>query len=157
MNIQSPDGPSHALVSAESEMPPLKSSPAQRSLGRSVGAIEAGIFTVVVLSLVTDQILHVLSVYPPWGQPMHEPGLNALALGYRIVFTVLGGYVTARLSPDSSLRLVWILACIGLFFGTVGAISTIPMHLGPAWYPIALALTAVPCTWGGGVLGRRRD
>jgi hypothetical protein len=158
MNIHSPEGPDNALVSAEDgEVPALKSSAAPRSVGRSIAAIAAGFLTVVVLSLATDQALHVLSVYPPWGQPMHEPGLNALALAYRIVFTVLGGYVTARLSPDSSLRLVWILAFIGLFFGTVGAISTIPMHLGPAWYPIALALTAVPCTWGGGALGRKRD
>ena len=55
-----------------------------RRLGRSVFAVFLGFVTVVVLSLGTDQILHVLKVYPPWGQPMYQPGqtihLRALAL-----------------------------------------------------------------------------
>ena len=123
-----------------------------RRLWRSTGAVLAGFLTVVVLSLGTDQVLHVLGVYPPWGQSMHEPGLNLLALTYRIVYTVVGGYVTARLAPHAPMRHVWVLAAIGLVLGTAGAIATIPMDLGPAWYPIALAVTAVPCTWLGGAL-----
>ena len=35
-----------------------------------------------------------------------------------------------------------------------GAIATIPMNLGPSWYPIALMVTALPCAWLGGVLQR---
>ena len=41
---------------------------------------------------------------------------------------------------------------IGFVLGTTGAIATIPMHLGPAWYPIAIAATALPCAWLGGML-----
>jgi hypothetical protein len=99
----------------------------------------------------------VLQVYPPWGQPMYDPGLNLLALSYRIVYTVVGGYITARLAPHSPMRHVWALGVIGLVVGTAGAITTIPMHLGPAWYPIALAVTALPCTWLGGVVYRKRQ
>jgi hypothetical protein len=44
-----------------------------------------GFMTVVVLSLGTDQVLHVVQVYPPWGQPMYDPWLNLLALSYRSV------------------------------------------------------------------------
>jgi hypothetical protein len=124
---------------------------------RSTAAVLAGFLTVVVLSLGTDQLLHVLGVYPPWGQSMPEPGLNLLALSYRIVYTVLGGYVTASLAPHAPMRHVWVLAAIGLVFGTAGAIATIPMNMGPAWYPIALAVTAVPCTWLGGALYRGRQ
>lgn len=127
-----------------------------RRLGRSIIAVVAGFLTVVVLSLGTDQLLHVLKVYPPWGQPMHEAGLNALALSYRLVYTVLGYYLTARLAPYAPMRHVWILAGIGLVMGTFGAIATIPMHLGPAWYPIAIAATALPCAWLAGVLYRAR-
>jgi len=117
---------------------------------RPLGAVAAGFLSVVVLSLGTDQLLHVLDVYPPWGQPMREPSLNALALSYRLVITVFGGYVTARLSPREPMRDVWILAFIGLAMGTLGAIGSIPLNLGPAWYPIAIAVTAVPCTVLGG-------
>jgi len=128
-----------------------------RRLWRSAGAVLLGFFAVVVLSLGTDQVLHVLEVYPPWGQPMYDPGLLLLALAYRSVYTVAGGYITAKLAPHAPMRHVLVLGIIGLVLGTVGAIATIPMNLGPPWYPIALAVTGLPFTWLGGVLHRRRQ
>lgn len=128
--------------------------PAPRRLLRSTGAILLGFFTVVVLSLGTDEVLHLLKVYPPWGQSMHEPALNFLALSYRIVYTILGSYIAARLAPRNPMLHAWILGFIGLAIGTLGAIATIPMNLGPAWYPIAIAVTALPCAWIGGALHR---
>jgi hypothetical protein len=124
---------------------------------RSVAAIVVGFLAVVVLSLGIDQVLHILKVYPPWGDPMPQPGLNALALSYRIVFTIFGSYLAARLAPRNPMRHAMILGFIGLFFGTVGAVTTIPMHLGPAWYPIAIAVTALPCAWIGGALYRSKQ
>ena len=123
-----------------------------RRLGRSVLAVFLGFVTVVVLSLGTDQILHALKVYPPWGQPMYEPGLNLLALSYRIVYTILAMYVTAKYAPYSPMRHVWVAGTIGFVVGIVGVIAAIPLNLGPIWYPIAIALTALPCAWLGGVL-----
>jgi hypothetical protein len=122
-------------------------------MARSIVAVGAGFLTVVVLSLATDQLLHVLDVYPAWGQPMYETGLNALALSYRIVYTLLGGFITVRLAPRAPMRHGTILAMIGLAAGTAGAIVAITQaDLGPSWYPIALAVTAYPCTWFGGRL-----
>jgi hypothetical protein len=126
-----------------------------RRLGRSAAAVFLGFITVVVLSLGTDQLLHVLQVYPPWGQPMYDPGLNLVALSYRIVYTVVGGYITARLAPHSPMGHALALGIVGLAVGAAGTIATIPMHLGPSWYPIAIALTALPCAWLGGALQRR--
>jgi hypothetical protein len=123
-----------------------------RRLSRSVGAVFLGFFAVVVLSLGTDQLLHVLKVYPPWGEPMYDSGLLLLALFYRIVYTVAGSYITAKFAPYSPMGHAWTLGVIGLIAGTAGAIATIPMHLGPAWYAIAIAVTALPCAWLGGVL-----
>ena len=126
-------------------------------MARSIVAVAAGFLTVVVLSLATDQLLHVLDVYPPWGQPMYETGLNALALSYRIVYTLLGGFITARLAPHTPMRHVMVLALIGLAAGTAGAIVAITQaDLGPSWYPIALAVTAYPVTWLGGKGGSGR-
>lgn len=126
------------------------------SILRSTGAILTGFFTVAVLSLATDQVLHVLEVYPPWGEPMNEPGLNLLALSYRILYTILGGYLTARLSPHSPMRHVFVLGVLGVVIAAAGAAAAITMaDLGPNWYPIALALTGFPCVWLGGVAHRR--
>jgi hypothetical protein len=116
-----------------------------------------GFVAVVVLSLATDQILHVLKVYPPWGQPMPDPGDNALALAYRCVYGVAGGYLTVRFAPRAPMRHALILGAIGTVVGAIGAAATIPMNLGPAWYPIALALSGLPTAWLGGRLFLRRQ
>lgn len=124
---------------------------------KSAAAVFLGFLAVVVLSLGTDEVLHVLHVYGPWNQPMNEPGLNLLALSYRIVYTVSGGYITARLAPRAPMKHVWILAIIGLIAGIGGVFAGMKMHMGPLWYPIAIAVTAVPCTvLGGAISGRGR-
>ena len=122
---------------------------------RSTLAVLAGVLPVVAISLATDQILHVLKVYPPWRDPMYQPGLNALALSYRMVYGVLGGYLTARFSPQNPMRHALILGALGFIVSMAGLFATLPMHIGPAWYPIALAVTAVPCAWLGGRLVTR--
>lgn len=120
-----------------------------RRLWRSIVAVFAGMAAVIVLSLGTDEMLQVAGVFPPPGNAMPEPGLNLLALLYRCVYSILGAYITATLAPRNPLRHVGIFALIGFTLGTAGAIVTIPMNLGPAWYPILLALSAPPCAWLG--------
>ena len=127
-----------------------------RRLGRSTLAIVTGFISVAVLSLATDQVLHVLEVYPPWGQAMYDPGLNLLALAYRVVYTVLGGYITAALAPRNPMRHALIGGAIGFVLAGVGTLATMNMNLGPMWYPVALVLTAVPCMWLGAIIHRAR-
>lgn len=129
---------------------------APRHLGRSTLALLAGFVAVVVLSLGTDQILHVLGVYPPWGEPMNDPGLNLLALTYRCVYGALGSFIVARLAPRNPMRHALILGGIGFVLSLAGAASAIAMELGPVWYPIALVITAIPAAWLGGALAQRR-
>lgn len=119
-------------------------------LGRSVLAVSAGFVVVVVLSLGADEVLHLLKVYPPWGVPMYEPGLNLLALTYRSVFTFIGGYVTARLAPHSPMRHVLVGCGIGLVLGSLGVLAATTTELGPIWYPVAVAITGPLFNWLGG-------
>ena len=129
---------------------------AKPSIGRSLWAVAAGFLTVVILSTVVDQIFHMLDVYPPWGQPMPETGDNALALSYRIVITILGGWITARLAPRNAMKHVWILGLIGFGVGVAAAIATIPLNWGPAWYPVLIPITGLPATILGGWLYTRK-
>jgi hypothetical protein len=122
---------------------------------RSVAAVLLGTVVTVGLSLGTDQLLHVLAVYPPWGEPMWDPRLNLLALVYRCVYGVMGSFVTAWSAPRSPMRHVLAGGLIGFVASTAGAIVAIDMKLGPSWFPITLALTALPCAWLGGVLHRQ--
>jgi short subunit fatty acids transporter len=123
---------------------------------RSVAAVLAGFLAVAVLSLVTDQILHVLQVYPPWGEPMWDPKLNLLAFTYRTVYSIVGGYLAASLAPHRRMRHVVALGILGTIAGTAGVIATWNLGFGPRWYPIALALTGLPCVWLGGAIFTRR-
>ena len=128
-----------------------------RRLLRSAAALLLGFFAVVVLSLGTDQVLHVLDVYPPWGQPMYGTGLNLLALAYRSVYAVVGSYIAARFAPRNPMRHALALGVVGLVLSVAGAIAAITLaDLGPNWYPVALVLTALPCAWLGGALYRVR-
>ena len=127
-----------------------------RNVWRSTVAVVAGVISVIVLSLGTDEMLQVAGVLPQPGEAMPEPGLNLLALGYRCAFNVVGAYITALLAPRRPLRHVQLFALIGFVLGTIGAIVTIPMKLGPAWYPILLTLSALPCAWLGWLIYRAR-
>ena len=93
---------------------------------------------------------------------MRDPGLNLLALSYRILYAFAGGYLTAALAPSSPMRHVVALGILGFVAGSAGAVAAITVaDLGPDWYPIAiaLALSAFPSVWlGGRVHGtRQRD
>ncbi len=126
--------------------------PVPRRRWRSVGAVVAGFLAIVALSLGTDQVLHVLKVYPPWGEPM-AGALFVVATAYRIVYSVLGGYITARLAPHAPARHALILGLIGLVPGIAGVIANIAKpELGPLWYSVAVAVTGPPCAWLGGAL-----
>jgi hypothetical protein len=138
-------------------IPTMTTSPHPRRLGRSAGALLLGFITVVVLSLGTDEILHVLKVYPPWGQSMYDAGLCLLALSYRIVYTIAGNYIAARYAPYAPMGHALALGVVGFIVSGAGAIATIPMHLSPDWYPIAIVVTALPCAWLGGVLYRAKQ
>jgi len=128
-----------------------------RRLGRSAVAIAAAVVANAGLSLATDQLFHVLGVYPAWGEPMHEPGLNALALAYRIGYGVVAGVVVARLAPREPMRHAAILGVVGLVLATLGAVvATTQYDLGPAWYPIALAVVSLPTVWLGAAWHERR-
>jgi len=122
------------------------------NIGRSIWAVVAGILVIIVLSLGLDEILHLAHVYPPWNEPMWDPKLNALALGYRLLFDTFGSYVTAKLAPRRALRHALIGGFIGLVLSMGGVYASTQQHMGPLWYPIFLAISSPITAWIGGTL-----
>lgn len=124
-----------------------------RHIGRSIGALLAGLIAVVILSIGTDVALHAAGVFPPLGQPVAD-ALLLLATVYRTVYAVGGSYITARLAPDRPMQHALAGGAVGLALSIVGAVVT--WNKGPAsgphWYPLALVATALPCAWLGGRL-----
>ncbi len=119
----------------------------------SAGAILAGFLTGAVLSLGTDEMLHRLGVFPPWGQPMDDD-LFWVPTVYRLGFNVVGCYWAARLAPNKPLEHALVIGALGFFLGLAGTLATwnhVP-PLGPHWYSIVLLVSALPCAWLGGFL-----
>ncbi len=123
----------------------------RRRRGRSVLAVLAGFVVIFVLSIGTDQILHATGVYPPWGQTMAD-SLFALATVYRILYGVLGCWVTARLAPDRPMAHAMALGVIGVLLSLAGLVFARKQgpEFGPLWYSIAIVAIALPCAWLGG-------
>ncbi len=109
---------------------------------RSIRAVLAGFFAVLLLSVATDAALAGIHPFP-----------FAWATIYRTLYAVVGGYVTARLAPDRPRTHVMILTLVGTALATIGAISTWDKgpDFGPHWYPLSLIVTA-PITILGGKL-----
>ena len=120
---------------------------------RSIGAVLAGFVTVAVLSIAADALLEAVGIFPPPSEGLFVTWMLALALLYRCAFTVLGGYVNARLAPTAPVRHAIILGIIGTVAAIIGTI--VGWDLSAHWYPLALAVTGLPCTWLGGKLGSR--
>jgi hypothetical protein len=122
---------------------------------KSIGAVLAGMIFIVISHTATDFVLESLGIFPPPGQGYLVTWMAVTATIYRSFFTVVGAYITAALAPNRPMLHAVILGVIGTVVGAAAAIATIPMDLGPVWYPIALAVFALPCTWVGGKLKTR--
>jgi len=126
----------------------------QRNILRSVGAVVAGLLVVIIITTATDALLHATGIFPPWGQPMSD-SLFLLAFAYRIVYGIVGGYITARLAPDKPVKHAVVLGAIGFVLSLAGAAATWNRgpEFGPKWYPLALIVIAIPTAWLGGAPG----
>ena len=107
----------------------------------------------IALTLATDELLHRIGVFPPWGASMVGfDGALLLATVYRTVYGVLGSYLTARLAPSRPMGHAMVGGAIGLAVSILGAAVTWNKGpaFGPHWYPLALVVLALPTAWVGG-------
>ena len=124
-----------------------------RQTGRSAIALLAGFLAVVILSVGTDAAMHAIGVLPPMGQPATDMPM-LIALIYRTIYGIVGGYIVARLAPHSPMKHALISGAVGFVLSTAGAVATwsLGTAFGPHWYPLALIATTMPAAWVGGKL-----
>jgi hypothetical protein len=111
---------------------------------RLILSIIAGLLISAILATVTDHIMHVTGVYPPYGQIYYDTDLFLLASAYRAIYAILGAYVTAVIARKKSRKAVLILGITGAALAIAGLIAM--WGMGPAWYPVSLAVLAIPFT-----------
>ena len=118
-------------------------------LGRSVWAVFAGVLFIILVTTLVDIVLHLTHVYGPMTEPLTDR-LAVLATAYRIPISIAGGWLTARLAPAKPMKHAMILGAVGTVLGLLGVVATWNKGMGPHWYPIALAVLAIPQSWAGG-------
>ena len=128
-----------------------------RRILRSIGAVLAGLLTIIVLSIGTDVVMYAAGVFH---DEMADP-LWLIPTAYRTIYGVLGCYVAARLAPPppegSPMGHAMVLGLIGVALGVIGFFLTRNKpDLGPTWYSIAVFAIALPCAWLGGKLESTR-
>lgn len=118
---------------------------------RSILSILAGVAFVIVVTTLVDIVLYVNDIYPQSGQPLSD-ALAVLATSYRVIIGIMGAWLTAWLAPSKPMKHALILGGIGMALGLIGIAVTWGKELGPVWYPIAVAVLAIPQSWVGGRL-----
>jgi len=129
---------------------------------KNTGAIVIGFLITLILTRGTDILLEITGIFPTV-EEQQKFGFNILwmnivAIVYRIGFTILGGYLTAKISVSRPMRNVRILGIIGTVIAIIGniVVSQIPemANVLPLWFSIALVVIAFPSVWFGGKLAK---
>ena len=127
---------------------------------KNIGAVIAGFLLTLILTRGMDILLESIGFFPTV-EEQQKYGFNILwmnivAIAYRIAFTILGGYVTVKLSANRPMRNVNILGIVGTIVAIIGniVVSQIPemANVLPLWFSVALVLIAYPSVWTGGKL-----
>lgn len=124
---------------------------------KSILAVVVGILVTIIVTMLVDMILHATGVYPPMeaAAPLDDR-LSLIASSYRFVITVGAASLTAILAPWKPMKHALIMGVVGTVLGLVGVVATWGKGMGPAWYPVSLAVLAIPeCALGGWLWARR--
>lgn len=123
-----------------------------KQLVKSVGALLAGFFFVVMLSIATDILLTQTQIML---LPLNRNTtiLIWLVILYRTIYSIAGSYITASLAPAQPMRHAMIGGFIGLALSIIGAV--VMREEGPMYYAISLIVLALPSAWLGGKLRLR--
>jgi len=117
--------------------------------GKSIGAVFAGVLFIIVATTLVDVALHVTGVYPPMGASLDDR-LALIATSYRVIISIAGAWLTAKLAPRNPMKHALILGAVGVVLGLGGVVANAYKPMGPTWFPIALVVLAIPQCWLGG-------
>ena len=135
----------------------------EKKIFKSIGAVLAGFILTLILTRGLDILLESTGIFPSVEEQQKHGfnilWMNILAIIYRVVFTIIGGYVTAKLAPSKPMKHVLILGIIGTIIAIIGniVVANIPemANVLPLWFSIALVITAFPSIWIGGKLATK--
>jgi hypothetical protein len=121
---------------------------------RSIGAVAAGLVTLAALCMLTDKLLVAAHLFPsPAAHRPYTLALLAIVVAYCTVYTLMGGYVTARLAPTRPVAHAVVLGVLGMALSTLGTMHQ--WQIGNGWNTITLVAEGIPLCWVGALLWTR--
>jgi hypothetical protein len=121
------------------------------NIPRSIGAVSAGLLTLVVLCVITDALLVKVNLLPsPEAHRPHTLTYLGLVIAYCTVYTLIGGYVTARLAPIRPAAHAVVMGMIGMAVSTLGTMHN--WQIGDGWNAITLVMEGLPLSYIGALL-----
>lgn len=119
-------------------------------------AVIAGLAFTIAIAVGLDFVMHNTGVFSYDSSEMTTSDW-LVAMSYRLVGAVIGGWITAKLAQSRPLFFAIVLGIIGTVIGLAGLLVAWQASpaLGPLWYPLVLVVTAIPCTWLGGKFANR--
>jgi hypothetical protein len=120
-------------------------------IAKSIAAVIAGFAAITILTSIVDAVLTGIDIFPSKPQE-YTSGLLCIALIYRTIFAVLGGFVVAKLAPFRPMNHIIVLAVTGTLIGIAGVITGWDQAGYPHWYSITLTVLTFPAIWYGGRL-----
>lgn len=123
---------------------------------KSIGAVLAGLIFIGVTHTAIDALLGTVGVLPK-GHLNVGTGLLLFVILYRAIFSLIGCYLTAKLSPKDPLKHSLILGGIGTVLSAVGGVVTANMNIAPLWYGWSLVIISLPLAWIAGKLYLSRN
>lgn len=117
-------------------------------MARSILAVLAGWGCVGVLVVLTDGLLHLLFPAQYTMGKMPPDHLAAVSLATSTLYSVVGGWVTARIAKDRPWRHIVGLMVWGELMGVASLIAT--WGQVQAWYQVGLIVAWIPAVAAGG-------
>ncbi|HEY3644789.1 MAG TPA: hypothetical protein VGM16_05560 [Gammaproteobacteria bacterium] len=118
---------------------------------RSLGAVAAGLLTLTLLCVLTDALLVAAHVLP--APQAHQPYALAslgIVIVYCAAYTLVGGYVTARLAPTRPVAHAVVLGVLGMTLSTLGTLHQ--WQIGNGWNAITVVAEGIPLCWLGALI-----
>ncbi len=118
---------------------------------RSIGAVAAGLAVIVLLCVLTDALLVAIHILPsPHAHRPYALVTLGVVVFYCTVYTLVGGYVTARLAPTRPVAHAVVLGILGMALSNIGTMND--WQIGNGWNTITLLAEGLPLCWLGGLI-----
>jgi hypothetical protein len=116
---------------------------------KSIGVILLAFMISALLSVLTDFLLEAIGVLPHPKDGLFITWAILLVLFYRGVYTILAGFIVAKLAPGKPMLHAMILGSIGIIITVAATNSPSLADKAPLWYGYTLAAITIPCLWLG--------